>query len=135
MCWNLATMWTAYYINNLQGDVVSVENNDLTIASYAYDAWGNVTAITGTYAELRPFGYRSGIFLFLSVFDQHIFQRIDGLSVCLLKGVCINNNPPIFDTMFFPVDKGQYFAFSHQHSILSHFLSFFSFDYNVSGKR
>ena len=105
MCWNLATMWTAYYITNLQGDVVSVENSDLTIASYAYDAWGNVTAITGTYAELLPFGYRSGIFLFLSVFDQHIFQRIDGLSVCLLKGVCINNNPPIFDTMFFPVDK------------------------------
>lgn len=51
-----------YYITNLQGDVVSVENSDLTIASYAYDAWGNMTAISGTYAELNPLRYRGYVY-------------------------------------------------------------------------
>lgn len=46
----------------LQGDVVSVENSELTIASYAYDAWGNMTAISGTYAELNPLRYRGYVY-------------------------------------------------------------------------
>lgn len=51
-----------YYITNLQGDVVSLENSELTIASYAYDAWGNMTAISGTYAELNPLRYRGYVY-------------------------------------------------------------------------
>ena len=44
-----------YYITNLQGDVTSLEQADGGVgAQYAYDAWGNIIAITGTLAELNP---------------------------------------------------------------------------------
>ena len=44
-----------YYITNLQGDVISLERADGGGgAQYAYDAWGNIIAMSGTLAELNP---------------------------------------------------------------------------------
>ncbi len=40
-----------YYIKNVQNDIVAIadKNGDI-VANYYYDAWGNVTQITGTAA-------------------------------------------------------------------------------------
>lgn len=44
-----------YYTTNLQGDVISLERADGGGgAQYAYDAWGNIIAMSGTLAELNP---------------------------------------------------------------------------------
>ena len=44
-----------YYITNLQGDVMKLERADGgSGAQYAYDAWGNIIAMSGTLAELNP---------------------------------------------------------------------------------
>ncbi len=52
-----------YFQKNQQGDVVAIfdANRDI-VARYTYDAWGKVTAITGTNLEIayiNPFRYRS----------------------------------------------------------------------------
>ncbi len=52
-----------HYIKNLQGDIVSIYNNNgIVVVNYTYDAWGNVISITGTQAttigEINPFRYR-----------------------------------------------------------------------------
>jgi hypothetical protein len=40
-----------YYIKNVQNDIVAiVDKNGTVVANYYYDAWGNVTQITGTAA-------------------------------------------------------------------------------------
>ena len=64
-----ATAWTKYYFTkNLQGDVTAVyrveaANNQIAgftkVASYTYDAWGNVLSQSGDFAEINPFRYRS----------------------------------------------------------------------------
>ena len=52
-----------YYITNLQGDVMSVERADGgSGAQYAYDAWGNIIAMSGTLAELNPLRYRGYVY-------------------------------------------------------------------------
>ena len=52
-----------YYITNLQGDVMSLERADGgSGASYAYDAWGNILAMSGTLAELHPLRYRGYVY-------------------------------------------------------------------------
>lgn len=52
-----------YYITNLQGDVISLELADGgSGASYAYDAWGNILAMSGTLAELNPLRYRGYVY-------------------------------------------------------------------------
>ena len=52
-----------YYITNLQGDVISLELADGgSGASYAYDAWGNIIAMSGTLAELNPLRYRGYVY-------------------------------------------------------------------------
>ena len=52
-----------YYITNLQGDVTSLQQaNGNTGAQYAYDAWGNIIAMTGTLAELNPLRYRGYVY-------------------------------------------------------------------------
>ena len=52
-----------YYITNLQGDVMSLERADGgSGASYAYDAWGNILAMSGTLAELNPLRYRGYVY-------------------------------------------------------------------------
>ena len=40
-----------YYIKNVQNDIVAIaDKNGTVVANYYYDAWGNVTRITGTAA-------------------------------------------------------------------------------------
>ena len=40
-----------YYIKNVQNDIVAIADKEGTVvANYYYDAWGNVTQITGTAA-------------------------------------------------------------------------------------
>ena len=52
-----------YYITNLQGDVISLELADGgSGAQYAYDAWGNIIAMSGTLAELNPLRYRGYVY-------------------------------------------------------------------------
>ena len=52
-----------YYITNLQGDVMKLERADGgSGAQYAYDAWGNIIAMSGTLAELNPLRYRRYVY-------------------------------------------------------------------------
>lgn len=52
-----------YYITNLQGDVMKLERADGgSGAQYAYDAWGNIIAMSGTLAELNPLRYRGYVY-------------------------------------------------------------------------
>ena len=48
-----------YYITNLQGDVMKVISaSGTTVATYTYDAWGNVLTATGSLATINPLRYR-----------------------------------------------------------------------------
>ena len=48
------------YEKNLMGDIVGIYDKSGTkVASYVYDAWGNVISETGTMASINPFRYRS----------------------------------------------------------------------------
>ena len=48
-----------YYVTNLQGDVVRLITADgTTAAEYSYNAWGEITASTGSMAEINPIRYR-----------------------------------------------------------------------------
>jgi RHS repeat-associated protein len=50
---------TYYYITNLQGDVMYlVDGTGATVASYAYDPYGNILSATGPMAEINPLRYR-----------------------------------------------------------------------------
>ena len=50
---------TYYYVLNLQGDVVKLIDQDGAVAAaYAYDAWGNILASSGSMAETNPLRYR-----------------------------------------------------------------------------
>ena len=58
---------TYYYVTNLQGDVVALVNSSGTeVASYAYDAWGNLIATygctAGTIGYLNPLRYRGYVY-------------------------------------------------------------------------
>ena len=51
-----------YYIKNVQNDIVAIaDKNGTVVANYYYDAWGNVTRITGNIAlaQTNPLRYRS----------------------------------------------------------------------------
>ena len=51
-----------YYIKNVQNDIVAIaDKNGTVVANYYYDAWGNVTRITGNtaLAQTNPLRYRS----------------------------------------------------------------------------
>lgn len=51
-----------YYIKNVQNDIVAIADKDGDIvANYYYDAWGNITQITGdtALAQTNPLRYRS----------------------------------------------------------------------------
>ena len=51
-----------YYIKNVQNDIVAIaDKNGTVVANYYYDAWGNVTQITGdtALAQTNPLRYRS----------------------------------------------------------------------------
>ena len=50
---------TYYYVLNLQGDVVKlVDVSGAEVASYEYDAWGNVLSQSGSMASTNPLRYR-----------------------------------------------------------------------------
>ena len=50
---------TYYYVLNLQGDVVKlVDASGAEVASYEYDAWGNVLLQSGSMAGVNPLRYR-----------------------------------------------------------------------------
>ena len=50
---------TYYYILNLQGDVVKlISAANTVVASYTYDAWGNILSSSGTMAKINPLRYR-----------------------------------------------------------------------------
>ena len=56
-----------YYVTNLQGDVTAILNTSGTaVASYTYDAWGNILTTTGSMAStlgtLTPLRYRGYIY-------------------------------------------------------------------------
>ena len=56
-----------YYITSLQGDVLQIINEDVEIvATYDYDAWGNVVSVGGTMANtlgaLNPLRYRGYVY-------------------------------------------------------------------------
>ena len=51
-----------YYIKNVQNNIVAIaDKNGTVVANYYYDAWGNVTQITGNtaLAQTNPLRYRS----------------------------------------------------------------------------
>ena len=52
-----------HYVLNLQGDVIRLVTDDgITVATYAYDAWGNIIDMDYTYkavADANPLRYRS----------------------------------------------------------------------------
>ena len=48
-----------YYVKNTLGDIIAIRNSAGTeVASYNYDAWGNVIDKYGTMADINPFRYR-----------------------------------------------------------------------------
>ena len=50
---------TYYYILNLQGDVVKlVTSSGSAVATYEYDAWGNILSKSGSMADKNPLRYR-----------------------------------------------------------------------------
>ena len=50
---------TYYYILNLQGDVVKlVTSSGSAVATYEYDAWGNILPKSGSMAYINPLRYR-----------------------------------------------------------------------------
>ncbi len=54
-----------FYIKNLQGDIVKIiDSSGVTVASYVYDAWGNITSTTGDSAisTINPFRYRGYVY-------------------------------------------------------------------------
>ena len=57
-----------YYVTNLQGDVIGIANNNGTIGTYSYDAWGNLigTNAAGSAEEqllnANPLRYRGYIY-------------------------------------------------------------------------
>ena len=54
---------TYHYVLNGQGDVVKLLHGpDKTVASYTYDAWGNILTKSGTAADLNPLRYRGYYF-------------------------------------------------------------------------
>ena len=56
---NGSSFTTYYYILNLQGDVVKlVTASGSAVATYEYDAWGNILSKSGTMADKNPLRYR-----------------------------------------------------------------------------
>lgn len=56
---NGSSFITYYYILNLQCDVVKlVTSSGSAVATYEYDAWGNVLSKSGTMADKNPLRYR-----------------------------------------------------------------------------
>ena len=56
---NGSSFTTYYYILNMQGDVVKlVTSSASAVATYEYDAWGNILSKSGNMADKNPLRYR-----------------------------------------------------------------------------
>ena len=48
-----------FYLRNLQGDIITITDRSGTVvATYAYDAWGNLLSAIGPMADINPIRYR-----------------------------------------------------------------------------
>jgi RHS repeat-associated protein len=48
-----------FYITNLQGDIIElVDISGNIVATYSYDAWGNIISKFGTISDINPYRYR-----------------------------------------------------------------------------
>ena len=66
-----------YYIKNVQNDIVAIaDKNGTVVANYYYDAWGNVTRITGNTA-LAQTTARQGFIMYPAVIT--ILRSVGGL--------------------------------------------------------
>ena len=108
-------MGAYYYQRNLQGDVVTIYNTNGTIvASYAYDAYGNCTIISGTSSDIayvNPIRYRgyywdseTGLYYLNARYYSPEWRRfispddtayLDPESVNGLNLYCYCNNDPV----------------------------------------
>ncbi len=50
---------TYYYEKNTLGDVIALRDSaGYRVATYSYDAWGNILSKSGIMADINPFRYR-----------------------------------------------------------------------------
>lgn len=48
-----------YYLKNTLGDIIRIKDETgAQVATYTYDAWGNIISKSGTMADINPFRYR-----------------------------------------------------------------------------
>ena len=106
---------TYYYVLNLQGDVVKlVDVSGAEVASYEYDAWGNVLSQSGSMASTNPLRYRgyyydseTGFYYLQSRYYDPATRRFINADVyastdsrdavsCNMFAYC-GNNPVIYD--------------------------------------
>ena len=99
-----------YYILNLQGDVVKlVTASGETVASYEYDAWGDVLSQSGEMASINPLRYRgyyydveTGFYYLQSRYydpanrrfinaDNYLSTDIEETVACNMFAYCLNN--------------------------------------------
>ena len=99
-----------YYILNLQGDVVKlVTASGSEVASYAYDAWGNILSQSGSMADKNPLRYRgyyydaeTGFYYLQSRYydpanrrfinaDNYLSTDIEETVACNMFAYCLNN--------------------------------------------
>ncbi len=57
---NGTSWWNYYFVRNIQGDVLHVYGSyeEMIVANYTYDSWGNILTSSGEMAEENPFRYR-----------------------------------------------------------------------------
>ena len=107
------TVGTYYYVLNLQGDVVKlIDVSGAEVASYEYDAWGNVLSQSGSMASTNPLRYRgyyrdseTGFYYLQSRYYDPVYHRFinadsygstgQGFVGTNMFAYC-NNNPAIF---------------------------------------
>ena len=96
-----ATEYT--YVKNIQGDVVGViDSTGNTVATYTYDAWGNILTATGDLASINPIRYRGYYYddeiemyyLQSRYYDQNVgrFINADDVDAIDLVGFVVANN-------------------------------------------
>ena len=108
-----STFATYYYVLNHQGDVVKLINSSSSVvASYTYNAWGEILTATGTMADINPLRYRgyyydseTGWYYLQSRYYDPVMHRFinadsfastgAGILGCNMFAYC-NNNPIIY---------------------------------------
>ncbi|MBQ7128786.1 MAG: hypothetical protein IJO19_02220, partial [Clostridia bacterium] len=91
------------YIKNIQGDVIAIiDSTGNTVATYTYDAWGNILTATGDLAEINPIRYRGYYYdneiemyyLQSRYYDQNVGRFINSDEVYFIgsSGTLLSNN-------------------------------------------